>query len=223
MIDRIIADVRPYTGTADWAIEQACDLVIQAIEGDVPGDIVECGTWMGGVSFAMLLCQRYRYGEIRRPVWMFDSFHGMSPPTAEDGDHAAHWWESAKDTPKDQPHNDHCIAPLEHVRAAVGALGLWDHVVIRPGWLADTLKGDIPHKVAVLRVDCDWYEPVSLTLDTLGPRVSDGGAVIIDDYYAWEGAALATHEYLAKTRAPWPIKSISGLDGAYFIKEPLKW
>lgn len=222
-LEAVIRAVRPYTGTPDAAIACTVDRALEAIRDGVPGDLVECGTWMGGLSFAMLLAQRYELGRIVKPVWMYDSFQGMSPPTDEDGRHAAHWWESAKDTPKDEPHNDHCIAPVEHVRAAAAQLGLTDHVRIVPGWLHETLPYEKPERVAVLRVDCDWYEPVRVALEELVPRVSEGGSIIVDDYYAWEGAALALHEYLSNNSLPWPIETIPGKHGAWLTRGPHEW
>ena len=33
----------------------------------------------------MLLAQRYKYGRIVKPVWMFDSFEGLPPADDRDG------------------------------------------------------------------------------------------------------------------------------------------
>lgn len=222
-IAEIIAAVRPYTGTPDAALECTIARALDAIDSGVPGSLVECGTWLGGSSFAMLLAQRMAYGKILRPVWMYDSFQGMSPPTAEDGRHAAGWWEAARDIPKDKADMEYCVAPLNLVHEAAEALGLEEWTTIRPGWLADTLPVDPPERIAVLRVDCDWYEPVKAVFDHLLPRVAEGGSVIVDDYYAWEGAALATHEWLAAHRAPWPLRSVPGFHGAWFVRGKDTW
>jgi hypothetical protein len=211
---KVIADVRPYTKTPDEALECTIRLTLEAIDSGIPGDLVECGVWMGGCSFAMLLAQRYAYGEIRRPVWMYDSFEGMSPPSPEDGDLAAHWWVEAQNRPKDRVDNDYCIAPIDKVMAAGEQLGLGPYVHIRDGWLAKTLPVHQPINIAILRIDCDWFQPVKCVFDHLAPKVSPGGSIIVDDYYAWEGARLATHEYLAKHKRPWPIASIAGQHGA---------
>src|SRR5512139_1739812 len=222
-IKDIIAAVRPYTGVPAESLELTIRLTLEAIDAGIPGDLVECGTWLGGSSFAMLLAQRHAYGEIRRPVWMYDSFEGMSPPTDPDGRHAAHWWEGTVVLPKDQASMDYCIAPFENVQEAIAALDLGEHVIVHMGWLAETLPKFKPESIAILRVDCDWYEPVKCVFDELMPLVSTGGPVIIDDYYAWEGATLATHEYLTEHKLPWPIKSAPALAGAWLIKGPERW
>lgn len=222
-IAAVIPAVRPYTGVPDASLEATITLTLDAITAGVPGDLVECGTWMGGSSFAMLLAQRHALGRIERPVWMYDSFQGMSPPTEDDGAHAANWWQTAAHLPRDRADMEYCIAPLSQVEAARDRLGLKGYALIHPGWLEETMQGETPQTVAVLRVDCDWYEPVKCVLDTLGPRVPFGGQIIIDDYYAWEGAALATHEYLAENKRPWPIKSIRDHHGAWITRGPDRW
>lgn len=211
---KVIADVRPYTATPDEALECTIRLTLEAIDAGIPGDLVECGTWMGGCSFAMLLAQRYTYGEIRRSVHMFDSFEGMSPPSPEDGPIAAHWWLDAQSVPKDKPNNDYCIAPYVDVCKAAFNLDLSNYTHIHQAWLSEVHPKRWPPKIAVLRVDCDWYEPIKCVLENCAPNVTPGGSIIIDDYYAWEGARLATHEYLAKHKLPWPITSIAGQNGA---------
>lgn len=218
---RVIADVRPrYTLTPEPALEAVVALTLNAIDNDVPGDLVECGVWMGGCSFAMLLAQRYAYGEIRRPVWMYDSFQGMSRPSPEDGDRAAQWYAHAKTLPKDVASNDFCIAPYPDVLRNVRDLGFADHVRIRPGWLHETLPLKFPaakpDAIALLRIDCDWYEPVSCVWQHLGPRVSPGGSIIVDDYHAWPGARQATDEHVA---GRWPLHEIEGRNGVWLRKE----
>ncbi len=221
-IDIVVSQVCPqYTQTPVPALERTMQLAIDAIENRIPGDFVECGTAMGGCSFAMLLVQREVYGEIRRPVWMFDSFEGMSPPSPKDGNHAASWYAETADIPKDVANNHYCIAPFEQVEAGAVALGLRDSVVMRKGWLKNTLPEWRPQRIALLRIDCDWYDPVKCCLFELGHLMSDGAGLIIDDYYVWEGAMLATHEYLSEL--PWPLKSIPGFHGAWTTVRRSEW
>ncbi len=107
--------------------------------------------------------------------------------------------------------------------AAVAEQGLQDHVILRKGWLADTLPERKPEQIAHLRIDCDWYEPVKCCLDQLVPNVSEGAGIIIDDYHAWEGARLATHEYLAEHKHPWTIETIPGRNGVWMHKGAVSW
>ena len=76
--DRIVERVRPYTMVPDAAVARNIELTIEAVNNAQVNDvIVECGTWKGGSSLAMILTQKEFFGGVRHPVWMFDSFSGL--------------------------------------------------------------------------------------------------------------------------------------------------
>src|ERR1700739_3336116 len=84
------------------------------------------------------------------------------------------------------------------------------HVRIRKGWFEDTLStADFPGGIALLRLDGDWYASTCQAL-TLFPRVNEGGIVIVDDYYAWDGCSRAVHDYLSEHARPERIETIDG-------------
>lgn len=60
-----------------------------------------------------------------------------------------------------------------------------------------TIPATVPGRLAVLRLDTDWYASTRHELEPLYPRLVPGGVLIIDDYGHWRGAATATDEYLA--------------------------
>jgi O-methyltransferase/8-demethyl-8-(2,3-dimethoxy-alpha-L-rhamnosyl)tetracenomycin-C 4'-O-methyltransferase len=55
--------------------------------------------------------------------------------------------------------------------------------VFLEGWFKDTLPTAPIDNIAVLRLDGDMYESTIQALEALYPKVSDGGFVIIDDYF----------------------------------------
>lgn len=65
------------------------------------------------------------------------------------------------------------------------------------GLFEETLPGALNEPVAFAHVDCDWYSPVRLCLESLYPRLSTGGTVFVDDYNHWEGCTKATNEFCA--------------------------
>jgi O-methyltransferase len=215
----IIRQVRPYSMVPDAGLRKTIDLAIAAIEDDRAGDLVECGTWKGGSTFAMLLAQRQRFGKILKPVWMFDSFQGLSPADERDGPMALEYEANAF-----APGNhDNCIAPLDGIRAAIASFGFTDEDIrIVPGWFNDTIPSQISdlatEGIALLRVDCDWYEPVHRVLVHLAPLVNEECPIILDDYYAWDGCARATHDYLSQNDLSWRIRTVGHFDGAWMIK-----
>ncbi len=58
--------------------------------------------------------------------------------------------------------------------------------------------------LAVVRIDADAYDGVRDALESLYPRLSPGGALIIDDWHL-VGAAVAAHEYREKHGITAPI------------------
>lgn len=85
------------------------------------------------------------------------------------------------------------------------------------GWFSETLpffKPDLP--IAILRLDGDWYDSTMDCLNNLFPLVKEGGIVIMDDYYVWDGCSRAVHDYFSKTNLPLKIRSFNNV--CYFIK-----
>ena len=56
---------------------------------------------------------------------------------------------------------------------------------------------NLPDKIAILRLDTDFYESTKAELETLYPRLSPGGELIVDDYGEWAGARKAVDEYFS--------------------------
>lgn len=176
----------------------------------VPGSFVECGVWKGGA--AVLGALRFRDRGSLRPVWMFDSFEGLPPPTPVDGPAAAAW---ARDV-EGPSYHDNCSADEAQVRRTVARYGLDAHVV--KGWFDQTLPAERERigSIALLRIDGDWYDSVRCCLDALYDNVSPGGWVVFDDYFDWDGCAIAVHEFLAERKLPHRIRTAGTT--AYFVK-----
>ena len=67
------------------------------------------------------------------------------------------------------------------------------------GWFKDTVPSFAPPgKIAVLRLDGDWYESTIVCLEHLFPHLAENALVIVDDYYAWEGCTRATNEFVSR-------------------------
>lgn len=167
-----------------------------------PGDIVECGVFRGGVVALMrdtiLRTEKTMTG---RNFWLFDTFDGMPKPG-----------------PKDFKIGRDRNAPLkkyERSTSAGGAGGsgwvrseLWEventvrrsgaglaNTIFVQGMVEETLRGELlPDKIALLRLDTDFYESTKIELEVLLPRLSVGGVLIVDDYGDWAGSRDAVHE-----------------------------
>jgi hypothetical protein len=222
-VDAIAAEVRPFTMVPDVALRFTIRETVDVLDRGVLGEVVECGVWRGGSALAMLLAQRQAFGEVVRLVHLLDSFEGLPPATGRDGPLALSW---QRDT-ESPAYFDNCRAAKEEVVDALGQFGFGDgDYRIHPGWFSDTvpvLAGELRTTgVALLRLDGDWYESTRTCLEHLFPLVSPAGTVIFDDYYAWDGCALAVHEYLGEHGIAARIRSIPSFHGSYLRNAPAR-
>jgi len=179
-----------------WAFLQS---LMHVHASGIAGDIVECGVWKGG-NLVLAMLAMDRLGD-SRTVWAYDTFAGMSAPTKFDsvtGD-----WRTAErqfENKQREDHNEWCYAPLEEVRANIESFGLsaGRYRAVK-GKCEDTLRvaGNLPERIAVLRLDTDFYESTAAELEILYPRLASGGVLIIDDYGAWTGSRKAVDAYFA--------------------------
>jgi len=158
---------------------------------NVEGCIVECGVWRGGMVAALA-----EIADPSKTVHLFDSFEGLPKATEIDGEAALAW---QRDTRSKEYYNN-CAAEVSFAVAAMKLAGR-DNYKVHQGWFRDTLPKYDGGPISILRLDGDWYESVKDCLEWLFPKVSTGGLVIIDDYYAWDGCTKAVHDYLSVSRA----------------------
>jgi hypothetical protein len=179
-----------------WSLLQSMRHVAHS---GIDGDIVECGVWKGG---NLVLCglMAKKLG-IEKHIWGYDTFEGMSAPT--DADVRIGTTRTVHDRWQANQRggiNDWCYSPYEEVeqnfRREVGT----GNLTLVKGKVEDTLdrSENIPGKIAILRLDTDWYESTKKELDVLYPRLQKGGILIIDDYGHWAGAKKAVDEYFAE-------------------------
>lgn len=218
-VEQIINQVKSHSMVHETGIEFTIASAIYAIKNNIPGVFVEFGTWRGGCSAAILLAQRAFFGQVTRPVYMFDSFEGLPSVTEKDGP-LANEYQLEVDSGN---YHDNCRAAQEDLESLLELHGFCgeDFKIVR-GWFASSVektKAELAEqKIAVLRLDGDWYESTTTTLNGCCPAVSEEGIVIVDDYYAWDGCARAVHEYLTEKDLPYRIKSLPHNFGAFFVK-----
>ncbi len=162
----------------------------------IPGDFVECGVWKGGSALLMARVLS-EVGDTSRPIWLYDTFTGMAEPTAEDGQVARSRWQQARQR---DSHTDWCFSPLQEVQSVMERSAYPpDKLLFVAGKVEDTIPSQAPDRIALLRLDTDWYGSTLHELVHLWPRLSPGGVLIIDDYGHWEGARRAVDEFFAAT------------------------
>jgi hypothetical protein len=183
------------------------DAVRHCVRREIPGDFAECGVWRGGSVLAMILTLR-ELGRDDRDVHLYDTFEGMTAPGEEDVSAregpALEEWRRASER-GERPWGDlfdRRKFSEQAVRELLETTGYPPerlHFVRGP--VEQTLPERAPGRLALLRLDTDWYASTRHELHHLYPRLADGAVLIIDDYGHWQGCRAAVDEYFS-TEAP---------------------
>jgi len=194
---RIYKTVKDFTMTTAESVHAIIQTVKYILKNKIDGDFVECGVWRGGSIMAMALALK-KLGETRREIYLYDTFSGMSAPTNID---VSYDGESAQKIHHYNKMSNNLAgllcSSLEEVKSNVYSTGyLNDRFHFIKGKVEDTLPGNTPEKIALLRLDTDWYESTKHELIHLFPLLSHKGVIIIDDYGYWQGARKAVDEYI---------------------------
>jgi O-methyltransferase len=205
----IIKTVSPCTMTSPERILA----VIRALEHlervGIEGDVVECGVWKGGSSMAAALTL-LRLGSTQRTLHLFDTFEGMPPPDDVDRDCYEVTAAQQLDVEDQVTSVIWARAQLDEVQQNMSAIGYpAENVRFVRGRVEDTLPSEAPNRIALLRLDTDWYESTRHELAHLYPRLAPGGVLIIDDYGHWQGARRAVDEFIAASE---PTLFLSRID-----------
>ncbi len=195
---RVWERCRPFTMTSLERMAALYDAVRYLEANHIEGDFVECGVWRGGSSMNMALTL-LDCGARERHLYLFDTFAGMSEPTANDVDIHGRVAQGKFDKLANGPVNGWCFASLEEVTSNLTGTGYPpDHLHFVQGKVEDTIPARAPDRIALLRLDTDWYESTRHELVHLFPRLVPGGILILDDYGHWQGARQAADEYFAE-------------------------
>jgi hypothetical protein len=201
--DRVIVErATPFTMTGPDRLHALVDAVRYCVAAGIPGDFAECGVWRGGSVLAMILTLQSA-GIDDRDIHLFDTFEGMTEPTEQDV--------SAHDRPALETWQEAQASGTRAWDAVFGESAYGEDMVrqtlLETGYPADrlhlvrgpveeTLPDAAPERIALARLDTDWYESTHHEMLHLYPRIESGGVLIIDDYGHWQGARRAVDEYL---------------------------
>lgn len=189
MVKGVMSSVRKRTLLGPERLKNAARCVIDVNERNITGDIVECGTYLGGALAVMAKMHEKTVTDKVRTIWGFDTFAGIPLPSKKDGERAS-----------PRGHSNDLVATLEDCKKTLDLAGVdKKNVVLVKGLFQETLittKEQISG-IAVLRLDGDWYDSTMVCLEQLYDKVVVGGWIIIDDYGHWEGCKKAVDEFLA--------------------------
>ena len=199
---------------------------------EIEGDFVECGVWKGGAVGIMAIANK-QFGKRPRTLHLFDSFDDICEPDPKvDGEKALQ--DIKKFTGKNASEFTGTLKALKGIYNSHGGHGTIDicnnllvkkigydsrKIIYYKGWFQDTLPTNAEgiEKIAILRLDGDWYESIKVCLEYLYDKVQKGGIIVIDDYGYYEGCTKAVDEFLLK-RDIKTFLAYSNIGCRYFVK-----
>jgi len=182
-----------------YALYKAVDYIVDA---NIPGDFVECGVWKGGSAMMMALTL-IKKKVTNRKIYLYDTFSGMPQPTHKDSRISNNTINAENIWAKKQKKrlNAWCYAPLSEVKQNMTTTKYpVNNTIFVKGKVENTIPKTIPSKIALLRLDTDWYKSTKHELDHLYPILVKKGALIADDYGYWTGSKQAIDEYFFENR-----------------------
>lgn len=201
-LDQIWSRVSPpaLTMCGEKSIANLLTCLDTVLRENIPGDFIETGVWRGGLPILMRTFLRTR-GVTDRIVWVADSFCGL-PETPKD--------------PRDRV-ADAVLAPVlrlsvsrTQVEESFAFFGLLDNQVrFLEGWFSETLPEAPLGALAILRLDGDYFESTWTAIESLYPRLSVGGFIIIDDYHLPLGCRDAVDRYRERYGITEPLQAIN--------------
>lgn len=210
--NEILHLVRPYTLLSTERLKSLYRLIKHICLNDLPGNIVECGSYKGGaIAFMAKIVQKYS----KRPryLYAFDTFTGMPEPTEIDQHNNI-------------PANDTGFgvgtlkAPIkENLEKICQIMQVQEIVIAIPGLFAETLP---KHKleiggIALLHADGDWYESTMDIFNNLYDQVINNGFIQVDDYGHWAGCKKALHDFAQNRSTAFALHQID-YTGVWFQK-----
>ena len=169
------------------AVETATilELLESTVTANVPGDVVEFGCYKGDTS---ILLQKLLHstGATDKTLWLYDSFEGLPPKTAEDASVAGDSFKAGE-----------LFVTKREVIAKFKKAGL-RVPRIKKAFFEDLLDQDLPPQISFAFLDGDLYGSIKTSLALVTPRLAPGAIIIVHDYNNPElpGSAKAVDEYL---------------------------
>ena len=144
------------------------------------GDVVELGCFIGRTT--RFMCETMKEAGIMKRVHVYDSFCGLPAQQEEDQGSLIDLKEGG------------CSGSKDEFLATFKGSGLY-LPQINEGWFEDTLPHSLPDKICFAFLDGDRYASMKLSLESVIPRMTKGGIIVMHDYKVLAGAKQAIDEH----------------------------
>lgn len=188
---------RQYTMTSVERLYALWNSVNYIAKKTISGDVVEVGVWRGGSM--MLSALTLLNANDMRELWLYDTFAGLPKPDEKldinlKGIRAIDAWNPRS---FDGKTSYWCYSTEEETRSNMLKTGYPENRLhFIKGMVEETMPRNLPDKIAILRLDTDFYSSYKHVLTHAWDRIMPGGICILDDYGHFNGARIATEEFL---------------------------
>ena len=180
------------------------DAIQYVLRNNIEGAVIECGVDAGYFE-SVWIDELLRQGKTR-DIYLYDTFTGLTAPGENDYTcHGARLYKMDKDEVY-KHWSDQIVTDKLHFVVGDVMETLRDHA-------------NIPDKIAILRLDTDWYETSKYELERMYNNVVPGGVIIFDDYYHWDGQRRATDDFFASIKIEYKFMDIGNYKTAAIIKK----
>tara|TARA_B100000131_G_scaffold219414_1_gene210939 strand:- start:76 stop:861 length:786 start_codon:yes stop_codon:yes gene_type:complete len=173
-----------------WGIIQSLQHVKR---NRIKGDIVETGVFHGGGI--IFLNDILNYLKLKKTIWGYDTFEGI--PSINLKKDRILGSKKNKQVEKKDNMDKNIYPTLVTVKNNLKKNNVKNQINLIEGDTKKTLKikKHLPKKISFLRLDTDFYESTLNELETLYPKISKNGILMIDDYGHHVGCRKAVDEY----------------------------
>ncbi len=142
----------------------------KVLTAGVLGDIVEFGCYAGTTSLFIRRLLDEKGESVKRSFHAYDSFEGLPEKTSQDQSAAGDQFKAG----------ELAIGKKEFLHQFRTAN--LQPPVVHKGWFGQLSTDDVPEQIAFAFLDGDFYDSIMDSLKLVWPRMSRGGAVLVDDY-----------------------------------------
>jgi hypothetical protein len=156
---------------------------------NVPGDIVELGSWQGANLIGMAKALRHLNPNSTKSIYSFDSFEGLTKPALED---------NFNEDLRGKYRGD-----FAKLSAAISLYNFESQVFLQGGMIEDTVpdfaKENSNASLSLIYYDADFFAPAETMFEYLAPMLSVGGIILLDEYGfpEWPGETKSADKFLS--------------------------
>ena len=186
-----------YTKASKARLQAMIDACRYVEDKNIEGDIVECGVWRAG---HIILARKILPSRV---CWLYDTFSGMTEPS--NYDHKPDGYPAMVSyRAKAAKGQKWAEATRSEVEINLRMTNVFNTKLCKfvEGDVRKTLDDplNVPDKIAILRLDTDFYDSTKKELEVLWPKLVDKGVLIVDDFHHWDGSRRACQDYFIKNK-----------------------